>query len=147
MTKANILNEQFCSVFTDEDVSSIPTLGQSPHPDMPDIQVTVKGVVKLLKNLNPRKAAGPNKIPCRLLKTVAEEIAPALTLLFNLSLREETVPSIWKHAIVQPVFKKGCRGSPANYRPISLTSVCGKIMEHIIRSSTLIKSIQGPLSE
>ena len=40
----------------------------------------------------------------------------------------------WRHAIVQPVFKKGDRSSAANYRPISLTSVICKLLEHAIRS-------------
>ena len=133
--KANILNEQFCSVFTEEDMNSMPDLGESPHPDMPDIQVTVQGVHKLLKNLNPSKAAGPDNIPCRLLVLVAQEIAPALTLLFNRSLQTGETPAAWRHATVQPVFKKSDRSQACNYRPISLTSVCCKMLEHIVRSA------------
>ena len=134
-TKANILNEQFCSVFTQENLSTLPDLGESPHPDMPEITVTIQGIVKLLKNLNPSKAAGPDKIPCRLLVFTAQEIAPAITHLFSLSLKSGEIPDAWRHALVQPVFKKGDRSCAANYRPISLTSVICKLLEHVIRSS------------
>ena len=58
-TKADLLNDQFCSAFTREDLAVLLSLDASPHPDMPDIQVSTKGVQKLLANLNPRKAAGP----------------------------------------------------------------------------------------
>ena len=132
--KANILNKQFCSVFTKENLETLPDLGESPHPTMPDIDVTLPGVTKLLKQLNPRKAAGPDGIPCRLLVMVAEELAPALTHLFNLSLETGEIPNAWRHALVQPVYKKGDRSSAANYRPISLTAVCCKLLEHVVRS-------------
>ena len=42
--KANILNEQFCSVFTAEDLANMPDLGDSPYPDMPHITVTTSGI-------------------------------------------------------------------------------------------------------
>ena len=51
--KANILNEQFCSVFTAEDLANMPDLGDSPYPDMPHITVTTNGIQKLLEKLNP----------------------------------------------------------------------------------------------
>lgn len=54
--RANILNEQFKSVFTQEDLSSIPDTGQSSIPTMQDIKVDWKGVHKLLKNLKTHKA-------------------------------------------------------------------------------------------
>ena len=133
-TKADILNHQFCDAFTREDVSTIPNMDDSPYPDMPAIKVNTKGVHKLLSNLNPTKAAGPDDIPCRLLKELASELAPVLTLLFNKSLASGELPGIWKHARVQPVFKKGDRSLPGNYRPISLTCVCCKLLEHIVTS-------------
>ena len=102
---------------------------------MPEITVTEEGVLKLLQSLNTNKASGPDGIPNRLLKILAKQISPSLTKLFQLSLDTGQIPSIWKHAIIQPIFKKGNKSLPQNYRPISLTCVCCKILEHIIRTS------------
>ena len=53
--------------------------------------------------------------------------------MFNLSLREGTVPREWKHANVVPIFKKGSRCKAENYRPVSLTSVVCKPLESLLR--------------
>ena len=62
-TKADILNDQFCDAFTREDTNNLPQMNNSPHPSMPDITINSNGIQKLLTNLNPRKAAGPYKLP------------------------------------------------------------------------------------
>jgi hypothetical protein len=136
-TKANILNRQFSSVFTDDASSPLPHMGPSLHPSMEDIVVNVAGVAKLLRNTKPHKATGPDGVPARLLKEVAEEIAPAITILFQASINQGVVPSSWKKASVVPLFKKGNRSSAANYRPISLTSILCKSCEHIIHCSII----------
>ena len=132
--KADILNKQFCSVFTPSDGETTSQPNTTDHPIMPDIVINVNGVEKLLTNLNVKKAAGPDGIPPRLLKMVAKEISPALTKLFQLSIAIGTVPRTWKHAYVQPIFKKGDRSEAQNYRPISLTCICCKLLEHVIRT-------------
>ena len=65
------------------------------------------------------------------------EIAPALSIIFQSSLDNGEVPLDWKDALVAPLFKEGDRSQPANYRPMSLTSICSKIMEHIIHHHTI----------
>ena len=62
------------------------------------------------------------------------QIPPALTLLYRASINQGAVPSDWKMANIVPIFKKGSKSSPSNYRPISLTSICCKILEHTIFS-------------
>ena len=136
-TKANILNNQFMSVFTREDTNTIPDKGPSPYSAMPHIVVGQNGVEKLLKNLNAHKATGPDSISTRLLKELATELAPALTFIFQTSLDSGIVPHDWRMAHVVPVFKKGDKCSAANYRPVSLTSVCSKVMEHILHSQIM----------
>ncbi|XP_072021548.1 uncharacterized protein [Amphiura filiformis] len=126
-TKANILNRQFTSVFSRDNGAPIPDLGESQHPSMDDIHVSLNGVIKLLKNLKPFSAPGPDGIPTMLLKETAKEIAPAVKLLFQASINQGTVPSSWKKAHIVPLFKKGSRSEAANYRPISLTSVLSYI--------------------
>jgi hypothetical protein len=79
--KANILNNQFTSVFTSEDpLQPLPDLGPSPHPAVSDINITQEGIQKLLCHLNPHKATGPDQVSPRLLKETAKQISPALTL-------------------------------------------------------------------
>ena len=86
---------------------------------------------------NHHKAPGPDNIPGRLLKEGAIELSPIFTLLFNSTLHQGKIPSPWKQAHVAPVHKKNSRHDPANYRPISLTSVTCKIIEHIIYSQVI----------
>jgi hypothetical protein len=144
--RAEALNSQFQSAFspkiscTAEEFSDRTDL--SPHPPaqsptISDINITVPGVTKLLKDLDPSKASGPDGISPRILKELADELSPAMTLLFRCSLATGVVPADWRTANVTPVFKKGERYKPENYRPISLTSVPCKILEHIITSSVM----------
>ena len=135
--KAEALNKQFSSVFTSDKLKDPPDLGASPYAPMPQIQVSENGVASLLRKLNPRKACGADNIPAIFLQTCASEIAPMLTFIMQQSLDSKTVPSDWKTALVSPVFKKGDRSNPENYRPISLTSICWKLTEHIIASETM----------
>ena len=93
---------------------------QSPYPDLSPIEIDITEVAGLLKQIDPFKAAGPDGIPSRLLKEVASELSPSITLLFNASLQQGNIPDDWKKALVTPLFKKGNRNNPVNYRPISL---------------------------
>ena len=104
---------------------------------MPEIHVTQEGVKKLLQNLKVNKASGPDRIPNRVLKELSEELAPILTLIFNQSLTTGTIPCDWGNALITPVFKKGNVHSAANYRPVSLTCVVCKLLEHIVCSNIL----------
>ena len=133
-SKADILNQHFKSVFTTEDRSNIPDKGSSPYPSIADFRITSEGVYRVLSNCNPHKSPGPDAIHPYALKATATEVTPILTHIFQTSLESGTVPTPWKHAYVSPVFKKGDKANPKNYRPISLTSVVCKSMEHIIVS-------------
>ena len=74
---------------------------------MHDIQITEEEVTKLLKNLNPHKAPGPDNITPRVLKELPTHISPILTIIFRESYNTGEIPSIWKRAFVCPIFKKG----------------------------------------
>ena len=104
-----------------------------------NITVNKEGGRKLLQGLNPHKAEGPDHIPTRFLEEFATELSPAMTLIFVASLQQEEihVPDDCRQANIAPVFKKGDRGVAVNYRPISLTSVCSKVLEHIINSQIM----------
>ena len=104
---AGILNEQFTSVFSDDD-GSIPTsLGTPTDSQIDELIITRNGIVKLLNDLNPNTASGPDKISGRILKECSEDIADTLVLLFNASLNQGKIPTDWKHALITPVFKGG----------------------------------------
>ena len=135
--KSNILNDQFTSVFTSEDTTSIPRLTPTDHPDAKPIVVNRKGVLKLLKDINPYKATGPDAIPGRLRKTLCDEVVDTLCTIFQASLDQGIIPQAWKKAYVSPIFKKGDRHKAANYRSISLTSICCKLLEHIVHSHVI----------
>ena len=113
-----------------------PSFKPSPHPKMPNIQVFSNGTgfLQLLKGLNPHKAAGPDQLKPIVLQTVHKELAPILKLIFQKSLDTGRLPSIWKKANVSPICKKGNKTEPANYRPISLTCVLCKVLEHVVAS-------------
>ena len=129
--KADLLNTHYGSIFTKDDPTINPVLS-NPLPDMPRFEIHSSGVLKLLKELEPHKACGPDKIPTYILRECAEEIAPLLTKIFTQSIEEGDLPEDWLSANVCPIFKKGNKSLPANYRPISLTSVSCKLLEHII---------------
>ena len=124
LAKANILNEYFYSVFTQDNNATLPDMVNAQYPDMPAIQVDTAGIAKLLGEIDPYKAMGPDGIPPKLLKELANEVAPCMGLMFSASLKQSVLPNDWKTVLVTPVFKKGSRNDPCNYRPISLTSVC-----------------------
>lgn len=132
--KAEVLNNFFCSVFTKEDTSSMPsTEGMDITNNLSNFEITAEEVHKKLRKLNPNKACGPDNIPPSILKHCANELSNPLATLMNRSLQEGILPSDWKVANVTPIFKKGKKTSPGNYRPVSLTSVCCKVMESILR--------------
>ena len=135
--KANILNQQYQSVFTKENPTEIPSPSGKRFPSMPEISVSCPGVEKLLRQLNPNKAPGPDSIPARVLKECSNELAPLITILFNKSLLEGKIPEDWKEANITAVFKKGDRNLPSNYRPVSLTCLLCKLQEHILVSNIM----------
>ena len=133
LSKARKLGAQFSSVFTKDTPESSSIRKEGPnYPPIPDLNITTDGVQKLLMELNPGKASGPDEMPARLLKNLASEIAPVLTAIFKQSISTGALPSDWTKALISPVFKKGNRSDPANYRPVSLTCISCKLMEHVL---------------
>ena len=132
---AEILNEYFSSAFTTEDISSLPVPftkfegNKSEH--LEQLFVTPEIIAKKIKNMKDIKSPGVDGIPPKLLKEIVEQISTPLAKLFNLSL-EGIVPSEWKEANIMPLFKKGSRNKPENYRPVRLTSVVCKLLETLI---------------
>ena len=133
--KAETLNAQFQQVFTQEDLSSIPNAASCGTAGMGPIIFYVEGIKKLFQNLDCKKANGPDNIPTRLIKDTAPEIAEVVCFLFNQSYTLSKLPADWCKANVVPIFKKGAKQDPNNYRPVSLTVALCKVMEHVIYRS------------
>lgn len=130
------INAIIDSIFANKLMNTLmPDILKSKFPTMPDIQISTNGVLKLLSGLNIAKAAGPDLMKPVVLKELSSVIAPVITAIFQKSLDTGSVPADWKKAQVCPLYKKGDKGDPSNYRPISLTCILCKTMEHIIASN------------
>ena len=138
--KANVLNEQFKSVFNEKITNDLPDMGHSPFGPMQNFNITVPGITELLKTPKIHKAAGSDGIVPRLLSELSDQLAPPLTIIFNKSIESGIVPEDWRQANVAPIFKKGEKYRPSNYRPVSLTCICCKLLEHIV-----VRSLMEPL--
>ena len=105
---------------------------------MPDINISATGIQHILSNLKPHKAAGPDTTPPPYRpKGVKPPNITYIEIIFNKSLQTGQVPNDWKEANVAPIFKKGDKHNPCNYRPISLTCIISKCMEHILVSNIM----------
>ncbi|KAJ8034339.1 LINE-1 reverse transcriptase-like [Holothuria leucospilota] len=100
----------------------MPVIDSSPIPVIGDIKISTTGVLKLLTDLKVHKAAGPDNVTARVLKSCANSIAPFFQKLFQKSVSSGCLPAAWLDANITPIYKKGERSDPANYRPVSLTS-------------------------
>ena len=130
---ADILNQHFESVFD----KSAPIL-QRPFQSLTnskieDIKFTEKFLKELIEKLDQNKSQGCDRVNPRVLRECASEWTTPLKLIFELSLSSGTVPKAWREANVTPIFKKGLATDPANYRPISLTSIPCKLLEKLIK--------------
>ena len=92
-------------------------------------------MVKALQSLKVDKSPGPDGLHPRVLKEVAIEIAHPLTILFNATILHGKIPKAWKEAEVKPIYKKGDKTLPGNYRPVSLTSIICKLFEAFLRDA------------
>ncbi|KAK4830691.1 hypothetical protein QYF61_012860 [Mycteria americana] len=92
-------------------------------------------VSDLLHHLDTHKSMGPDEIHPRVLKELADVLTKPLSIIYQQSWLTGEVPADWRLANVMLIFKKGRKEDPGNYRPVSLTSVPGKLMEQIILSA------------
>ena len=122
---ANTLNNYFASVFCNEDLNDLQICNDP---------LFNKSIIKLkLMQLNTNKAIGVDKVNPKVLKECSESLSKPLSIIFNSSYSTGSLPKQWLCANLTPLFKKGDKLNPSNYRPVSLTSVVCKIMESIIR--------------
>ena len=135
---AEELNNHFSSVFTREDKSTIPEpSNMRTRSKLTGTWITTEKVRRKIKKLKPHSAAGPDGITPKLLQNCIEEISPVLAMIYRKSMVQGVVPEEWRQANVIPIFKKGKKSDPGNYRPVSLTSVACKMMESIVKDDLM----------
>jgi Reverse transcriptase (RNA-dependent DNA polymerase)/Endonuclease-reverse transcriptase len=131
---ANLLNEYFQSVYNIDEIEStpLPDAGLQSSTTLTICNIEIREVIEQLEKLDPKKAFGTDGVHPLVLKRCAKSFALPLYLIFNESLKQGSLPNKWKQANVTPLFKKGKRTLPSNYRPVSLTSVVCKTIERIL---------------
>jgi hypothetical protein len=131
---AEPLNRFFSSVFTREDTANVPEpADMGCRDELKHVNVSVRAVKDKIRKLRVDGAAGPDGIGPLLLKKLADEIAGPLAQIMRASLRDGSVPEDWRTANVTPIYKKGRKTDPENYRPVSLTSVSCRLLEGIVK--------------
>jgi len=145
-TKAKILNDFYASVFiTDNNV--LPYSHSRVNYDcfICNVLFPPDRVLSLPIKLKTRTSEGPNGPSAMFLKSDAGSLAIPLSLLFRTSYELSILPTIWKSAIVTPVFKKGSPSSASNYRHISLPCVICKFMKSIIKDCLITYLLENNL--
>ena len=89
-----------------------------------------------MKNIESSKAAGVDQLSSKFLKDGANVLAKPISALCNLSISLGVFPSACKVAKLKPIFQKGKKTDPSNYRPISLLPSILKIIERVIHNQT-----------
>lgn len=115
------------NVFTPEEHININT------KELREFEMSRLELEKELEAVDKTKASGPDEISCWVLKECAKKLSEPLFIICKDSFQKGKLPESSKQANIVPLFKKGNRQDPLNYRPVSLTSVVCKIMEKIIR--------------
>ena len=99
--------------------------------------VTPAEAIHAMKSINQNSSPGPDGIPPTFFRKCAANFAIPVSVVLNRSFFEGVVLDNWKLANVIPIFKKGDKSDPINYRPISITPVFPKLAEFIIRDRIL----------
>ena len=135
--KAEMLNAFFSSGFIQEDTTRFPKFDIRTDKKLNSVTYNVEWVENKLLKIKETKTPGAGQLHPKFIKETALTLSKPLTIIFNKSIEMAEVPTAWKIANVTVLHKKGSKTDVANYRPISLTSIVGKVMEIRIRDKLL----------
>ena len=131
--KANLLNEYFCSIsFVDDTNYVSPDIPPRTDALLSIMHITEQDVKDSMQTLKIGQACGEEGITHHMLKSTSETICIPLTIIFNFLLQKGKFPATWIIARLMSAFTKGDKSNPSNYRPISLLSCIGKVMERAV---------------
>ena len=132
--KAEVFSDYFSQIYTVEsDVAFVELPEIMPLNSLPQIVFSEPVVLRKLDELKVNKSPGPDLLHPRVLYEIRHELVGPLTCLFNKSMNLGVVPDEWKTSVVSVLHKKGKKDCVENYRPISLTCICCKLMESVVR--------------
>nr|VZI54006.1 unnamed protein product [Spirometra erinaceieuropaei] len=131
--KAEHFSQFSNSIFTSESAFTPPDCDFDEGSKIESVSFSEETVRKELMTINESKSPGPDDIPPKLLKDLAAELAKPLSMLFQASFEAGCLPADWKSGRITPMHKGGSKAAANNYRPISLTSICCKLVEEIIK--------------
>jgi hypothetical protein len=130
---ANKFNQMFKNVFTKEIPIDFPLPNTTVTEYLTDIPLpSEQDIRKIIENLRDSKTIDPLKINVYFLKKFREVLVRPMTILYRKCITDAVFPAHWKIAHVIPLHKDGSKDNVSNYRPISLTSVIGKILERYV---------------
>ena len=132
--KADYMNEFFSSVFTRCNTPP-PSKDPSGMNKLSDIEISEQKVIDAIDRSREYSAPGPDNMTNKVLIELKSELATPFAILFRKSLDELHVPDEWRLSNVTPVYKKGSKADPGNYRPVSLTSNVCKVMERVVNET------------
>ena len=95
-------------------------------------EITSQNIADTISRLSSSQYCSHDGITAFMIKCAKTELLPILTYLFNRSLTLRVFPSIWKDAIMTPLFKSGSHDNVGNYRPISVLSTISKLLERCV---------------
>jgi hypothetical protein len=142
--KANHFNEVFQRVFTKESHICTP-IESKTVAKLDEISFTEADIIDAINKIHPKTSRTPDNLAPFVIKKIYPFIIPFLKRFFTLCFNRGELPDQWKLALVSPIFKKGCKNSANNYRPISLTSILCRLMEYIIKEAILDHLIKNNL--
>lgn len=129
---ADILNNFFTSIDSPAARFTQELSNRTSAPSFSFLKVSADLVKKILLSLKSNKRGGVEQLPTSVYKALSKTVVPALTHIINSGISTSCFPSLYKIALVTPVYKKGCRLNPGNYRPISSLPILSKVFEKVL---------------